>query len=160
MDAQAGTVGQKLIMQALKALERQGKLTADDLIAAARSPKHPLHDRFEWDDTVAGQKWRIYQAREIIRSVQVVVTTESRTLEVPVYVRDPRVEEGDQGYAATEKLTPEDKRSALNFEITRVVSALDRAQRLAEAFGMAKAVQEITRRVKALQVELRTGANA
>ena len=151
-----GTKGQRLIKQALKALERQGKLTPDDLVIAAKNPKHPLHDRFDWDDTVAAQRWRVHQAREIINSVQAVVTTESRTLEAPVYVRDPRIQDGSQGYLAIEGMSVRDKRAALLLEVARVVSALDRAQRLAEVFNMVKEVRDITKQVLAFQSKVQS----
>jgi hypothetical protein len=36
---------------------------------AEKHPKSALHRRFEWNDTVAGQKYRIYQARHIIEEI-------------------------------------------------------------------------------------------
>lgn len=52
--------------------ERKGELTPVLVVAAARDPKHPLHDRFEWDDAVAGEAWRREQAHELIQSVRIV----------------------------------------------------------------------------------------
>lgn len=42
-------------------------LTAKSLVDASRDPKAPLHDEFEWDDTIAGEKYRETQAQFIIR---------------------------------------------------------------------------------------------
>jgi len=52
--------------------EAHGDLTPSIVVAEARNPSHPLHDRFEWDDAAAGEKYREQQARELIRSVRVV----------------------------------------------------------------------------------------
>jgi hypothetical protein len=52
--------------------EQHGKLTPAVVLEEARSVEHPLHDRFEWDDDVAAEKWRKRQARELIRSVRIV----------------------------------------------------------------------------------------
>ena len=52
--------------------ETHGLLTPKVVVNEARSPSHPLHDRFEWDDSVAGEKYREQQAAELIRSVKVV----------------------------------------------------------------------------------------
>ena len=52
--------------------EQYGKLTPKVVVSEARDPGHPLHSQFEWDDSVAGEKWRVHQARELIRSVRVV----------------------------------------------------------------------------------------
>jgi hypothetical protein len=47
-----------------------GTLTPANVVDAARSVNHPLHDRFEWDDSVAGEKYRRVQARALIRTVR------------------------------------------------------------------------------------------
>lgn len=49
-----------------------GALTPSNVVDVARSPEHPLHIRFEWDDNIAGEKYRLAQAGELIRSVQLV----------------------------------------------------------------------------------------
>lgn len=51
--------------------EEYGKLTAQAVITAASEPDHPLHDRFEWDDTAAAAKYRLDQARRLIRVVRI-----------------------------------------------------------------------------------------
>lgn len=51
--------------------EAHGKLTPNLVVEAARSPAHPLHSRFEWDDTAAAEKYRLDQARGLIRTVRV-----------------------------------------------------------------------------------------
>ena len=48
-----------------------GKLTASTVVDAARPKSHPLHSRFEWDNRIAGEKYREVQAAELIRSVKV-----------------------------------------------------------------------------------------
>lgn len=47
-----------------------GRLTPANVVDAARATSHPLHDRFEWDDSIAGERYRRIQARELIRSVR------------------------------------------------------------------------------------------
>lgn len=54
------------------AKRHNGILRPVDVVNEARSEKHPLHNAFEWDDTVAAEAYRIEQAKELIR-VQVVV---------------------------------------------------------------------------------------
>lgn len=46
-----------------------GALTPSAVVDAARPADHPLHPRFEWDDTVAGESWRRQQARLLIATV-------------------------------------------------------------------------------------------
>ena len=46
-----------------------GKITPSDLIKDAKSKNSVLHDLFEWDDTEAGKKFRLYQSRQILGSI-------------------------------------------------------------------------------------------
>lgn len=48
-----------------------GKLTPQIVVDAARPPESPLHGKFEWDDSIAGEAFRRTQAAELIRSVRV-----------------------------------------------------------------------------------------
>lgn len=54
-----------------------GKLTPKVVVDVARDPEHPLHTRFTWDDSVAGEKWRRHEASELIRSVRVTYRSNS-----------------------------------------------------------------------------------
>lgn len=49
-----------------------GKLTPVAVLDTARDPSHPLHSRFQWDDTVAAEAYRLDQAHRLIQSVKVV----------------------------------------------------------------------------------------
>lgn len=51
--------------------QTHGLLTPRLVVDEARDAEHPLHGRFEWDDAVAGPKYREVQAAELIRSVRV-----------------------------------------------------------------------------------------
>jgi hypothetical protein len=48
-----------------------GELTPKAVVESARGDDSPLHGHFDWDDAVAGEKWRIEQARDIIRCIRV-----------------------------------------------------------------------------------------
>ena len=58
--------------QALSALnDVHGRLTTDIVLEAATNVDSPLHKIFEWDDTVAAQAHRRWQARKLIKSVKI-----------------------------------------------------------------------------------------
>lgn len=63
-------MGLQDIMQSI--YREHGRLTARIVLDEARDPGHPLHDRFTWDDEVAGERYRLGQARDLIRTVKVV----------------------------------------------------------------------------------------
>lgn len=48
-----------------------GELTPKSVVEAARDPENPLHPHFEWDDSVAAEKFRHEQARDLIRCIRV-----------------------------------------------------------------------------------------
>lgn len=43
-----------------------GKLRPADVVKEARAKSSPLHSSFEWDDSEAAQRYRIWQARQLI----------------------------------------------------------------------------------------------
>lgn len=51
------------------AKENGGELRPEVVVLAAAEPSSPLHDSFEWNDTEAAEKWRLHQARNLIRAV-------------------------------------------------------------------------------------------
>lgn len=61
------------ILLGLARTDRRGRkaVMPADVVKAASAKDHPLHSRFEWDDSKAAHKWRIEQAREMIASVMV-----------------------------------------------------------------------------------------
>jgi hypothetical protein len=50
----------------------EGLLRAEDVVDSARHPDHALHRFFVWDNDVAGEQYRLMQARALIRKVLVV----------------------------------------------------------------------------------------
>jgi hypothetical protein len=54
--------------------EERARLVPEEVVDAAREPEHPLHGFFEWDDSEAAHRWRVWQAGQLIRSVQILVT--------------------------------------------------------------------------------------
>lgn len=57
----------------LSLYESEGELTPELVVEAARSTASPLHTAFEWDDRAAADKYRIVQARELLRKAEVVI---------------------------------------------------------------------------------------
>jgi hypothetical protein len=55
-----------------------GNLTPQDIVSHAKSSTSPLHDFFEWDDTIAAQAWRLQQASYMMRSIHVVIKINER----------------------------------------------------------------------------------
>jgi hypothetical protein len=152
----------KAVKRAIEALERSGRVTPDEVVEAAKSKSSPLHSCFDWDDSVAGHKWRLEQARTLIRTVKVQITiTQERMVTVPGYIRDPGQGER-QGYISVPQIKndPESAQKALDNELRQIEGLLTRAENIAEACGFKKHVHGIKDRVSALRktIQGRTAA--
>lgn len=48
------------------------KLDPRQVVEESRKPKAVLHPFFEWNDAVAGEEYRVWQARQLTRSIYIV----------------------------------------------------------------------------------------
>ena len=55
------------------AKQHGGVLMVDDVLNEARNENSPLHDHFEWDDGVAADAHRRYQARVLIQRCKITL---------------------------------------------------------------------------------------
>lgn len=71
------------LREELESIYRQHETLSPKLVVdAARPVDHPLHNRFQWDDNKAGERYRLIQAAQLIRSVRVVFKENTETGEV------------------------------------------------------------------------------
>lgn len=50
-----------------------GEIRAEKVVAVASAADHPLHHKFEWNNSEAAHRYRLTQAESMIRSVKVVI---------------------------------------------------------------------------------------
>lgn len=62
-----------------------GKVTSELLLQNAESEESPLHELFEWDDAVAGRKYRLQQATNVIINLAVEVEKEQTPKKIRAY---------------------------------------------------------------------------
>lgn len=96
--AQAGRHNPLSIAAALEQLaaEHGDRLTPAVVVAAAEAMDSPLHPCFEWDDALAGYRFRLDQARGLIANIRVRMSGENGPF-VRAYVHVPQV--GAEYYA-------------------------------------------------------------
>ena len=58
--------------------ERDGEVTRKGLLDASRDEASPTHKLFEWDDDVAAEKWRMYQAGKVLQALKITIITPDR----------------------------------------------------------------------------------
>ena len=91
-------------------LSNENRLTPHNLVEDSRPESAPLHNCFEWNDSIAAEKFRESQAYYIIRSVTVDIdSTREPTRAFVVTVSDDKHTYKDVGYV----LRNQDSRSAL-----------------------------------------------
>lgn len=122
----SGLTRQRLvaIREELEKLGTEARLTPETVVEAARDPRSPLHDRFQWDDSLAGEAYRLQQARALIKQVRVdVVRADQTVIRAPVFVRAP---EGGEGYALTQAVavSAPDRRQVVLMALAQVRTIL------------------------------------
>lgn len=65
--------------------ENDGLLRPEDVVQKAEDSESLLHPYFDWDDSEAARKWRLEQARRLIR-VAVIIIEPEQTSPVRAYV--------------------------------------------------------------------------
>ena len=154
------------VIAALMALkDERGRLTPDRVVDAARDEQNPLHGEFEWDDSIAAQRWRTYQARLLIGAVPLVITeTDERRL-TPHFVRDPAAAADEQGYIAVTSLMddPEAAAKAVKYEFVRALAAMKRAEEISDALGVKRLVsfsrRQLERTAKRIESQIAQQTN-
>jgi hypothetical protein len=146
---------QEILNRALNSLEdKDGNLDAHKVLAAAKNARHPLHIGwgFDWDDKSAARKYNLDVARNLIR-LRVRVETSVEIVRCPAYVRNPSREADEPGYRAVSKLRTDRElaRESLEAELSRVLSALQRAHAVAVALELAQEFDELLYKVTQLQ---------
>lgn len=99
----------KKLERALLEIEKEaGALTPDAVVEAAAAPDSVLHSYFCWDNTLAAERYRKWQARQLIASVRVVYSPGNRdSMKVRAFLN---VQHGDsQNYFGTARVMGDDE---------------------------------------------------
>lgn len=120
----------------LLSLEHKDRLTPTDVVEDAADDRSPLHALFEWDDGEAARQYRLDQARNVIRTIEVQITIRTVRVLCSAYVRDPDRGRG-QGYVAVTSVTDDDRqRRVVAAETVRALGIVRRAASIARALGL------------------------
>lgn len=80
-------------------LSADGRLSPAELVEVSRPEDAPLHNEFEWNDTIAAQKWREQTGRIMIASIVVTPDVEESSQPVRAFFN---IERGTHEYIPTE----------------------------------------------------------
>lgn len=85
--------------------QEEGKVMPERVVELAKDRHHPLHKYFEWNDKVAGHEYRVEQAREMIREIEIVVLTADESYKVRAFQPRRYVGRDGGGYMPTDEIT-------------------------------------------------------
>lgn len=122
--------------------QRDGQVKPSALVEAARPSDSPAHDAFEWDDSKAGNEYRLQQARSWIRTVEIIVDDRRETMvHVPIcrIAATDGAEKPDdrrEGYykpVSVVALSQDEYSSAMSATLVRLNAAKEAFNRLKQA---------------------------
>lgn len=82
-------------------VHNNGRLDQDAIVEAARPRGSPLHNAFEWRDSVAAKQYRLQQAGYLIRSLEVVIDQPLTERPTPVRAFVNVTRDEDRSYTST-----------------------------------------------------------
>lgn len=126
-----------------------GRLSPATVLEHARDPSSPLHGEFEWDDSKAGEAFRLVQASALIRSVRIRVISESEdprrvtlTLQRGI-VSLPSLRGSEEGsYVPVTNVT--DPTELVNEVLEQLERLRKKHANLAQLSGVWRAIDEVT----------------
>lgn len=144
----AKVVGQRL---AELAQANDDAITPALVVEDARPDDAPLHRGFEWDDSVAGEKWREDEARRMIRNCYVVMKDADTGLEETCLGNvSVKLADGTNGYITTMRAVfDDDLRGQVEAEAMRAFQALrQRYDHIRSLAGVFREIDKVVAKAK------------
>lgn len=136
------------------AAEYGGELRPKTVVDSARFEESPLHGSFDWDDSSAGEQWRLQQARQLIRAVVSYEQVGNKAVQCRVFVSlTPDREENGAGYrlAHTVMSDVEQRRQMLVDATADMQRFKERYRRLHELAKVFEAMDDAIETVEPVQ---------
>lgn len=73
----------QIVGETLEELAQNGELTSLSFLDASRPEESPTHNLFEWDDSIAAERYRLQQATVAINSIEVQIINEANATVMP-----------------------------------------------------------------------------
>ena len=119
--------------------KHDGYLSPVAVLEAARNPDSVLHEEFEWDDSEAGEKYRLLQAAAIIRKARITIVRkeiQAKTVRIETtreYQSRPSARNPEQGYEHVQTiLSDEEKKAEMLMQCFKELEAIQRRYRQLE----------------------------
>ena len=135
------------IKQELAGLQRDGLVRPDDVVEFAKDPSTALHGCFTWSDDEAAKRWRLEEARTLIRCYVVIEESAPRApVRAFVSLRSDRAAGG--GYRKIADVLSDEQLHAqlMRDAIADLRAAQKRYSRLAELKAVFAALDKVAAR--------------
>lgn len=130
-------VDQQVIRESLEniRLANEGKLRPADVVETSRPEEAALHPCFTWDDAIAAEQHRLWEARELIREVTVIINDKKTAAYYSIQQSQPS--RASSYYVPAELLieSPDEFQMALEMLIQKFESAKRALETLRELAG-------------------------
>lgn len=125
---------------------RDGVVTKRSFLEESRPEDAPTHNCFEWNDSEAAEKWRLWQAGQIIRDLVVtVVSDDEEQVSTPMFVNVEESRRNEAVFISTETamLDDEQRKKVLANALKELKIFKDKYSKLKELQGIFQAIEEI-----------------
>lgn len=114
----------EVVGKVMEEIQKEGKqITNVELLEKSRPIESPTHSLFEWDDTVAAERYRLHQSQCIINHLRITVITPEKT-EVQIKAFVDVGKKGQNNYVGTiTALQDEDMREIVLNNIQRELNS-------------------------------------
>lgn len=147
-----------MVVQELKDLmdKKDGLLRAPDVVEAARPKDSPLHNKFDWDDGDAAEKYRLIQARALMSICVQYIDSGPKRIPTKVFVSlstDRSKRDGEAGYRTiVDVLADEDMKNQLLMDSLNQMRSFEARYKSLQELGGLLAHMRNTRRKIAKKV--------
>ena len=111
--------------------DNKGKITPQDVVDDARDVNAPYHNYFDWDDSVAGPKFRLAQARHLLMSTIKTIDVQGEPMKQKAFFNVKNAK-GQNFYVNVESAV---KKSTYRLQlIEQLLQTMERTQNLLKMF--------------------------
>lgn len=130
--------------------KRDGVITSESLLDSARDSKSKIHKLFEWDDAVAGEQWRLQQARNVLHNLKVTVikTEDEEPKKIRAYMNTNPARAKGTYMNVNEALSKVDAREGILIRAKKeLIAFVDKYSELEELSDVTKTIKLYLERV-------------
>lgn len=144
----------KKVVQELNDIQKEvGEISPESIVEAARKKDSELHSYFEWNNTKAADKYRLQQASELIRRIEVKVIKDGEPQTLRAYEIANRVI-GEKNYVSFE--SGEGFERAKEIVLSDLLRASNRLQPYKEYFPALAHIKRAIKELSKVSTEIKT----